>query len=342
MNGNPFVVQSPINAQNLGQSFLAGQQMQANRMKMQQAKDAQEKARLAAQKQARLGDIAKNFTITTPDGFSEFNQEGYINAVRQEFGPIEAQKIRQNFDIAEGKAAKGREEVTAAKKSALDLDEWLLGKKPREQAMIETGKAPDFKSEKAMEQAKDLQELAIQRQNQMFNQQQRALIAREERMQEKEIDKEYRNVLNEAKRGFSGDKAKVMAAAKDIDDGIPELKKILSGDDWRSKALGISLGTNREGKKLLLRLTDSYGRLKSGGAINKDEESRFDELFLSAKDALLQGKDSLMRDLDALQSYANYIKNKTIPPIQLKSEADAEGLPPGIPIILNGRKGVTQ
>lgn len=105
---------------------------------------------------------------------------------------------------------------------------------------------------------------------------------------------------------LSGDAAKVLTIAQTMVPEIQRLKEAFN-NDYKGAILGISTGTNRELSKLVDNIADKIGRLRSGGAINKDEEARFKNQIVSLKDLAFGDSAGAIKALDALITEANSV-----------------------------------
>ena len=130
----------------------------------------------------------------------------------------------------------------------------------------------------------------------------RLLLSREElefkkEKAEKELELKKKKAEAAAKgakeKGLSGDAAKTFEIARGGLDNIGQLRqKIEEGANLLAPSI-----FDRQSSALIEDLADSLGRLRSGGAINADEEKRFKELVPSALDAY----ETKLFKLDQLQ-----------------------------------------
>lgn len=111
---------------------------------------------------------------------------------------------------------------------------------------------------------------------------------------------------------LSGDAAKVLTIATTM---IPEINQLKAAfeKDYRGSVTGILTGTNRELSKLVDQVADKVGRLRSGGAINKDEEARFKRQISSVMDLAFGNSASAIAALDGLITEANMVANSIDP-----------------------------
>lgn len=98
---------------------------------------------------------------------------------------------------------------------------------------------------------------------------------------------------------LSAEAAKVLTLADTAPAEIEQLKAAFK-KDYNGALLGLTTGTNRELVKLVDQVADKIGRMRSGGAVNKEEEARFKNQIYSWMD-LAFGKEQ--DALDALDGY---------------------------------------
>lgn len=107
---------------------------------------------------------------------------------------------------------------------------------------------------------------------------------------------------------LSGEASKLLSIADTIQPEIATLKNAFT-DNYRSSLVGIVTGTNRELVKLVDQVADKVGRLRSGGAINSDEASRFKKQIASFMDIPFGSSDSAIKALDGILAEAESVKN---------------------------------
>ena len=105
---------------------------------------------------------------------------------------------------------------------------------------------------------------------------------------------------------LSGEASKILSISKTI---VPEINqlKLAFQKDYKGSVRGIVLGTDRRLSKLVDQVADKIGRLRSGGAINKDEEKRFIRQIASFKDLVFGRREDAIAALDALIKEANQV-----------------------------------
>jgi hypothetical protein len=105
-----------------------------------------------------------------------------------------------------------------------------------------------------------------------------------------------------AEKALSGEGAKTYSVAQTA---VPELDQLRAAfdKDYSKTLRGILLGTDRNLIRLAESVADKIGRLRSGGAINKDEAARFMGQIASWGDYLGKKDDSKAAVLSALDRY---------------------------------------
>lgn len=117
---------------------------------------------------------------------------------------------------------------------------------------------------------------------------------------------------NPVVKPLSGDAAKVLAIAETIQPEINTLKQRFARD-YKATLRGIVFGTDRELVKLVDQIADKIGRLRSGGAVNKDEEARFKRQIASLLDIPFGTADGAIKALDGLLNEARSVANDISP-----------------------------
>lgn len=109
-----------------------------------------------------------------------------------------------------------------------------------------------------------------------------------------------------SEKPLSADAAKVVGIANTL---IPELETLKQKfkDDYRGTILKIKLGTDPELVKLVSNAADKVGRLRSGGAVNPDEEKRFRNQILSTSDYFFGSADKTGRSIDGVITEAQTV-----------------------------------
>lgn len=120
-----------------------------------------------------------------------------------------------------------------------------------------------------------------------------------------EIDE---NKRTGGKKPLSGDAAKVLAIANTLPQDIAAIKEAFT-KDYNGALRGYILGTNRDLVKLIGRAADKVGRLRSGGAINKEEEARFTQQFASGGDLAFGSLENANNALDSILVEAQLVSN---------------------------------
>lgn len=131
--------------------------------------------------------------------------------------------------------------------------------------------------------------------------------------QQLEVEKEKAKIRGEGpQKPLSGEAAKVFSITQTMQPEIDRLRRAFQ-DDYKGAVYGIISGTNRELSRLANNVADKVGRLRSGGAINKDEARNFMGQIASWKDLLAGDSASALQALDALGLEAATVANEIRP-----------------------------
>jgi len=105
---------------------------------------------------------------------------------------------------------------------------------------------------------------------------------------------------------LSAEASKVNAIVQTL---VPEIEqlKIAFNKDYKGSVRGIVLKTDRNLVKLVDQVADKVGRLRSGGAVNKDEEARFKRQIASVLDLTFGTKEGAITALNGLISEAEAV-----------------------------------
>lgn len=111
---------------------------------------------------------------------------------------------------------------------------------------------------------------------------------------------------------LSGEAAKVYSITRTM---IPEVRQLQQKfrQDYRGTLGGFLSGTDRETVKLVDQIADKVGRLRSGGAINRDEEARFKRQLGSVMDMFFADPDQAITALDGLITEADTVAGEIRP-----------------------------
>lgn len=134
-----------------------------------------------------------------------------------------------------------------------------------------------------------------------------------------------------APKPLAGDTSKVFAIAQTI---VPEINKLKDAfrTNFKGALRGYVSGTDRELVKLIDNVADKVGRLRSGGAVNVDEEARFKRQIASFADLFFANSEDAIAALDGILSEANLVSQGIDPSgvrttnTQPKSIIDLSGL----------------
>ncbi len=135
-----------------------------------------------------------------------------------------------------------------------------------------------------------------------------ALDERKVKVQEREAAAKEKEATQKVtgQKPLSGDAAKVKAIATTM---IPEIQKLQEKfrTDYKKSLSGFVSGTDRELVKLIDQIADKVGRLRSGGAVNKDEEARFKKQLGSTMDIMFGNSEDAIGALDGLLGEAGIV-----------------------------------
>lgn len=125
---------------------------------------------------------------------------------------------------------------------------------------------------------------------------------------------------------LSAEASKLSSITKTVQGEIETLMGFYE-QNYKKSVAGIVTGTDRELVKLADQIADKIGRLRSGGAINKEEEARFMRQIASKADLLFGDKESALRALEGYLEEAKQVANSIQPTqvsgLQLSPELQA-------------------
>jgi len=108
-------------------------------------------------------------------------------------------------------------------------------------------------------------------------------------------------------KNLSGDAAKVLSISSTLPKDIQRIQEIMSEIGYEKAVLAYKTGTNRELVKLIDNAADKVGRLRSGGAINKEEEKRFKSQFVSTSDLFWGNQEEAFTNLQRITDESNNV-----------------------------------
>lgn len=147
-------------------------------------------------------------------------------------------------------------------------------------------------------------------------------------LEKKRREAEIAATVNKA---LSGEASKVYAIATTMGEDIAKLRAGFK-KDYRGAQRGILIGTDRDLRLAAERLADKVGRLRSGGAINKEEEARFMGQLASAANLAMGNSKASLNALDQIEEEAGIVARsirpqETTPPAgQQKKGTDPLGI----------------
>lgn len=157
-------------------------------------------------------------------------------------------------------------------------------------------------------------------------------LAGEMRAEERRLAAEDRKKIQTENKPLSGEAAKVESIAKTM---IPEIEKLKAEfrTDYKGSLKGILLGTNRKLVKLFDNVSDKVGRLRSGGAINRDEEAKFKRQIASLGDMVFGSSQEALDALDGIITEATSVRDSIRPgsggTTQSTANTGTSGVTPG-------------
>lgn len=107
---------------------------------------------------------------------------------------------------------------------------------------------------------------------------------------------------------LSGEAAKTLASSDSVSSSISYIQEKIRSSQETGVSLKIMAKTDPTLARYITMGTDSLGRLKSGGAINNDEDKRFNKLINSSWDSLAEAEE-VASSLDVISSFSNGIAN---------------------------------
>lgn len=131
-------------------------------------------------------------------------------------------------------------------------------------------------------------------------------------------------------RPLSGDASKVLSIATSMQ---PEIDALIQAfeEGGRSAIFAVKSGTSPELVRLVESVADKVGRLRSGGAINKDEESRFMGQIVRWADTVSGGSSAAVNALKRLKEEAKMVEQGIAPGRGTQPPA----IPPAVPNMPN-------
>ncbi len=111
----------------------------------------------------------------------------------------------------------------------------------------------------------------------------------------------------------SASDAKIGGIVETLPNELEKIRQIIKSG-YRAAVAGYQSGTNRELVRLIDNAADKVGRLRSGGAINKDEEARFiRQLGMEKADLIMGDSDAADKAIDGVLAESNAVKSRMKP-----------------------------
>lgn len=132
-------------------------------------------------------------------------------------------------------------------------------------------------------------------------------------LRQQEFNIKLQEIADNKKYGkpLSADAAKVLAFSNTLQTSIPQIKaKFGTTDESYKKAIRSYItGSDRELVKLIDNAADSFGRMRSGGAINKDEADRFKNQIISSADLLFGTREQADTAINSILTEAQNVSS---------------------------------
>ena len=152
------------------------------------------------------------------------------------------------------------------------------------------------------------QQIDITRQEKEFRLKQQELAATKEALK-----------LPKPKKPLSGSDAKMMSIAKGLNRDLDVLDKAFK-KDLKGTLAGIITGTDRKLTRVFNSAADRTGRLRSGGAINKDEAESFKSQIASVADLPFANLDDITFALNNLRQESKDVVEGVLPPEETEKD----------------------
>lgn len=128
-----------------------------------------------------------------------------------------------------------------------------------------------------------------------------------------------------ANKPLSGEASKVFAIAQSMPASIERIRQAVKGN-LRGFVGGVQTGIDTDMARVVDDLADKVGRIRSGGAINKDEAASFKAQLVRTMDALKNDPAGILAALDRIEEEARSIQSSIRPnevPVRGRGEATA-------------------
>lgn len=110
----------------------------------------------------------------------------------------------------------------------------------------------------------------------------------------------------EPPKPLSGDAAKLVSIAYTLPQDVESMKSAFI-KDYSGSIASLKAGTNPNLEKIKSQIADKLGRLRSGGAVNIQEEARFDALIAKVRDLAFTTQEEAIATLDDIAYEAQII-----------------------------------
>lgn len=129
----------------------------------------------------------------------------------------------------------------------------------------------------------------------------------------------------EPPKPLSGDAAKLVSISLTLPQDIEDMKSAFA-KDFAGSIAGMKSGSNPNLVRLKSQIADKLGRLRSGGAVNVDEEARFDQLIAKVRDLAFTSPQEAISILDDIAYEANIITEGMDPEGSFRKRLKDKGL----------------
>lgn len=252
--------------------------------------------------------------IQSAQGNIEFANNLVKQAVDLKYEPIK-QELEYKKELLSYLKTKASEDRTAALNIQLKKVEQQAQTEKEIQGMIlnaQAAKAPQYLIDAAI---KDGTTLGVAKILGQYSPEtlKYELLKEQIKTEKAQQTKLYADSVVNKQKPLSGDAAKIVAIAGTLPTDIQKIKDKINNVGYENFLRGYILGTDRETVKLINSAADKVGRLRSGGAINKDEEKRFTGQFASRGDYAFGNSETAIAALDAIMNEANIIGGSVDP-----------------------------
>lgn len=215
-------------------------------------------------------------------------EETITKAIDLKYKPLEDKLNQQKYFL-------DRNDTTVTKLSAKEQE-------AQKQAIdIQLQNIQGKKQEEATAQAQKFQ---LQRDATQYAQER----AKEQRANARDDIKFQREQSGVNEKPLSGDASKLLAITSTM---VPEIRQLQQKfkENYRGTVAKILSGTDPELSRLVSQVADKVGRIRSGGAVNTEEEKRFKSQIVKGADLIFGSADKTNKSLEGLILEANTVSD---------------------------------